>query len=85
MEKQKGGIFPIIETIEKEFGLEIHYLRDKHFVIFGPSQDVLDLMAQTLVLRYIMKVYIYHIQQGYNPKIIGGCVLRKLQIHAISS
>lgn len=56
IEKQKGGIFPIITATEKEFGLEIKYVRDKHFIIFGPNADVLELMAQTLVLRYVIKV-----------------------------
>ena len=56
MEKQKGGIFPIIASTEKEFGLEVKYVRDRYFLIFGPNKDVLDLMAQTLVLRYVLKV-----------------------------
>ena len=59
LEKQKGGIFPIISTIETEFGLEVNYVRDKHFVLFGPSMEVLDLMAQTLILRYVIKVSCY--------------------------
>ena len=56
LEKQKGGIFPIISTVEREFGLEVNYVRDKHLVLFGPSMEVLDLMAQTLILRYVIKV-----------------------------
>lgn len=60
IEKQKGGIFPIITATEKEFGLEIKYVRDKHFIIFGPNADFLELMAQTLVLRYVMKTPLEH-------------------------
>ena len=56
MENQKGGIFPIINSIEKEFGLEVKYIRDRFFILFGPSMSILELMSQTLVLRYVLKV-----------------------------
>ena len=56
MENQKGGIFPIINSIEKEFGLEVKYVRDRFFTLFGPNMSILELMSQTLVLRYVLKV-----------------------------
>ncbi|XP_053407798.1 uncharacterized protein LOC123547558 [Mercenaria mercenaria] len=55
LEKQRDGISYILGRIEKEFGLKVDYVRKKHLTIFGPHLDILELAAQTLIYRYVIK------------------------------
>lgn len=55
LEKQPGGISYILAKVEKEFGLKVDYVRKKHLTIFGPHLDILELAAQTLIYRYVLR------------------------------
>ncbi|KAL4231379.1 hypothetical protein ACF0H5_008958 [Mactra antiquata] len=55
LEKQRGGISCVLSKLEKEFGLKVQYARKKHLIIYGPHLDILELAAQTLVHKYVIK------------------------------
>ena len=51
LEKQPGGIMPIIQRIEKEYGVKA--LHHKNTVaLVSPSNEVLELAVETLEDRY---------------------------------
>lgn len=53
LEQAPGGIIPVIQRIEKEFGVKTMYNRKKQMVLISPTEDVLELAQETLKSRYI--------------------------------
>lgn len=53
LEHQAGGIMPMMERIEKEYGVKTLFHKKKQMVLISPSVEVLELARETLESRYI--------------------------------
>ena len=65
MEKNPGGIQPILKRVEKDFGLSTSssYIGKKNYFIVGPNPEILEMTLETLKYRFELSFLLGQITQ----------------------